>query len=89
MNRGEVEEALTDVTGISGAVVVLSETLHREPILKGYYVGSETLNAHEIRIALRQRLPSVMVPTELVRLEKFPLTPNGRIDRNALSALNE
>ncbi|VXC05945.1 hypothetical protein FLAVO9AF_50049 [Flavobacterium sp. 9AF] len=36
---------------------------------------------------LKVVLPDYMMPTSLVELEKFPLTPNGKIDRNELSKM--
>ena len=36
---------------------------------------------------IRDRVPIYMVPSTFVVLDTFPLTPNGKIDRNALSAL--
>ncbi len=40
----------------------------------------------ELRSALRARLPEYMLPSALVVLESFPVTPNGKVDRQALPA---
>ncbi|TLP52939.1 MULTISPECIES: non-ribosomal peptide synthetase, partial [Pseudomonas] len=37
-----------------------------------------------IRAALKQTLPGYMVPSFLLFVEQWPLTPNGKLDRNAL-----
>jgi acyl carrier protein len=37
-----------------------------------------------IRKHLNQRLPEYLIPGFFVQMEKFPLTPNGKIDRRAL-----
>ena len=38
----------------------------------------------KLRQALRQRLPSWMIPSTLVPLAELPRTPNGKLDRRAL-----
>ncbi|MEM6614829.1 MAG: condensation domain-containing protein, partial [Cyanobacteria bacterium P01_C01_bin.72] len=40
--------------------------------------------AGELRQSLTERLPSYMIPSNIIELESFPLTPNGKIDRKAL-----
>lgn len=42
------------------------------------------LDTKELRAYLEQRLPAFMLPNRLVQLEAMPLTPNGKLDRNAL-----
>jgi aryl carrier-like protein len=54
-----------------------------------YYTAAgadEKVLASELRQHLKVRLPDYMVPALLVQLEQLPLTPSGKIDRNALPA---
>jgi iturin family lipopeptide synthetase A len=44
----------------------------------------EILTPAGLRKELKERLPHYMVPSAFVMMEKFPLTSNGKIDRNAL-----
>ena len=49
-------------------------------------IADEELAAqiNELKIYLSKHLPSYMIPSVFVFLERFPLTPNGKLDRAAL-----
>ncbi|HXC31870.1 MAG TPA: amino acid adenylation domain-containing protein [Verrucomicrobiae bacterium] len=47
-------------------------------------VNGEVLTPAGLRKFLKERLPQYMVPPQFVLMEKFPLTANGKLDRQAL-----
>ncbi|MDV2107977.1 non-ribosomal peptide synthetase, partial [Burkholderia pseudomallei] len=55
-----------------------------EKRLVAYYKGDADVAA--LRAQAAQHLPSYMVPSAYVRLDAWPLTPNGKLDRRALPA---
>ncbi len=55
--------------------------------LAAYYVSDKALTPAELRAHLATWLPDYMLPTYFVRLDKLPLTTNGKVDRHALPAL--
>ncbi|WNF06405.1 non-ribosomal peptide synthetase [Brevibacillus borstelensis] len=83
---GEIESMLCQHEAVQNAVVVLSEGSFRESQLVAYYLinGSEVPSPAELRQYLKEKLPEYMLPGVYVRVERFPLTPNGKIDRKAL-----
>ncbi|HWC73022.1 MAG TPA: phosphopantetheine-binding protein, partial [Gemmatimonadales bacterium] len=62
-----------------------SETTIRR--LAAYYVSDTPLAAAELRAHLAPWLPEFMLPAHFVRLERLPLTANGKVDRQALPLL--
>ena len=55
------------------------------PLLRDIYV----LLKKEIQESLNEQLPEYMVPTELTALQSFPLSSNGKVDRNFLIKCEE
>jgi len=85
---GEIEAALDKHPTVRRSVVVARED---QPGLKRVvaYVVPQTGVApqpDELREHVKQLLPEYMVPAVVVVLEAFPLTPNGKINRQALPA---
>ncbi|MFN5996345.1 MAG: MupA/Atu3671 family FMN-dependent luciferase-like monooxygenase [Paracoccaceae bacterium] len=81
---GEIETTLEAASGIRQAVVIAREDNPGDVRLVGYVTADGTIDEQALRHDLGQHLPEVMVPAHIVRLEAFPLTPNGKVDRKAL-----
>ncbi|MGA9674437.1 MAG: amino acid adenylation domain-containing protein [Mycobacterium sp.] len=81
---GEIQAALSEVDGVTQAVVIAREDRPGDKRLVGYVTG--TVNTAGARVALAERLPSYMVPTAIVVLPSLPLTVNGKLDTRALPA---
>jgi len=85
---GEIEAALLEEEEVKQALVVMRKETTGEKRLVGYVVARSGRNVRPqvLRAQLEQRLPEYMVPAAIVVLDKFPLTANGKLDRNALPA---
>ncbi|WP_041199104.1 non-ribosomal peptide synthetase [Burkholderia pseudomallei] len=97
---GEIEAQLAKVTGVREVVVLARDSAadtdqnadlnasatanSSEKRLVAYYTGDADVTA--LRAQAAQHLPSYMVPSAYVRLDAWPLTPNGKLDRRALPA---
>ena len=84
---GEVEAVLAQHEGVRESVVLAREDDRGSTRLIAYVVANNgDLEIAELRNYLKQRLSEYMVPSAIVQLETFPLTPNGKLDRKALPA---
>ncbi|MCU7645700.1 non-ribosomal peptide synthetase [Pseudomonas piscis] len=84
---GEVEVRLAACPGIRDAQVLVREDEPGDQRLVAYYRVQDDvaqLSAQTLRDALLQQLPEYMVPLAYVRLDAWPLTANGKLDRKAL-----
>lgn len=87
----EIEENLQAIEGIQSACVTLSERIiHNDTIkqLNAYCILEDNvqLNASEIQAKLSSVIPEYMIPDFVIILDEFPLTYNGKLDKNALPA---
>ncbi|MEM8827934.1 MAG: amino acid adenylation domain-containing protein [Cyanobacteria bacterium P01_G01_bin.19] len=85
---GEIETVLTQNSLVKNAVVIPSQdNLIAYVTLSGGAEEQRSNGAGDLRQYLAKRLPSYMIPGHIISLESFPLTPNGKIDRRALSEI--
>jgi amino acid adenylation domain-containing protein len=83
---GEVEAALESHPAVRmAAVVPRPDPADAGDRLVAFLVpASDPPVAADLRAHLRERLPAHMIPAAFALLDRFPLTPSGKIDRKAL-----
>ncbi|QKZ05040.1 non-ribosomal peptide synthetase [Pseudomonas eucalypticola] len=82
---GDIQACLENQPGIDQAVVMARDDQPGGARLVAYYTGAPVA-VDLLRQALAAQLPDYMVPALYVHLPALPLSPNGKLDRNALPA---
>lgn len=80
---GEIEAALRELPGMERVEVLLRQDAPGEARLVAY-VPTALADAVMLRSHLATRVPDYMVPSAIVGVDHWPVTPNGKLDRNAL-----
>jgi amino acid adenylation domain-containing protein len=95
---GEIEALLSQHPTVQDTLVVVREDSHEDKFLVAYIVPSAQCRiltqdsalsselVSQLRNFLKEKLPQYMVPSAFVLLEALPLTPSGKVDRQALPA---
>jgi len=85
---GEIEAALGQHPSVQVALVTALGEQQSHKRLVGYFVPHPEAvpTPDELLNFLSNKLPSYMVPSILIELDKLPLSPNGKVDRRALPA---
>ncbi len=78
----EVDSGMAKIDGVERSICIFDEEKQK---LYGFYQG--TIDKDRLHQAMEKFLPVFMIPGILHRVEEFPLTKNGKIDRKALLAL--
>lgn len=82
---GEIEAVATSHPAVKTFVAAVKEIAGMEN-LAGYYItkDGEDIEPEALQEFMHGELTEFMVPEVMMRLEKMPLTPNGKVDRRAL-----
>lgn len=83
---GEIESVVSADPRVSTALALVRDVAPGDARLLCYYVPVPGTKPDQARIhaALRRALPQSMMPSAIIELEAFPITPNGKVDRRAL-----
>ncbi|MCF3535312.1 enterobactin synthase subunit F [Stenotrophomonas maltophilia] len=80
---GEIEAALRELPGMEWVEVLLRQDAPGDARLVAY-VPAAHADAVTLRSHLATRVPDYMVPSAFVGVDHWPVTANGKLDRNAL-----
>ncbi|MCK4261014.1 MAG: amino acid adenylation domain-containing protein, partial [Halanaerobiales bacterium] len=81
---GEIENQLLKHDQVKETVVIERMDHNNYQYLCAYIVSDVELSVSELQAYLSKELPEYMIPSYFVRLDKIPLTSNGKINRKAL-----
>lgn len=81
---GEVEKLLSSHPVIKECIVDARNVNGGEKSLCAYFTAQSPVQVSELREFLMKELPDYMIPSYYVKLDAFPLTPNGKLDRRSL-----
>jgi len=84
---GEIESHLMDLAYVKEASVIDRTDEKGDKFLCAYVVASVEIDAAALRKILGKVLPDYMIPAYFIQLSEIPLTPNGKVDRDTLQAI--
>ncbi len=84
----EIELALGGHPGVAACVVAAREDRPGLKRLAAYIIprAGYKIDPGEIRSFLKPKMPDYMIPAAYVEIDRFPLNPNGKVDRKSLPA---
>lgn len=77
---GEIEHSVYAVDGIKTACCVFDKETEKI----GLYYVTDRVGREKLYNSLKEKLPRYMLPEEMIKLEKMPLTASGKMDRKYL-----
>jgi amino acid adenylation domain-containing protein len=85
---GEIETHLSAIEYIKEVVADVKE-INGEKVLVAYYTTAESrsVDRSELRTYLADKLPDYMLPGYFIKIDHFPVTANGKIDKNSLPGI--
>lgn len=83
----EIDKVFMNIKNIQNAVSIILEKDNKKHIVT-YYTLLEDMDETYLYEQLKNILPNYMLPSRIVKLDKIPLTLNGKVDKRALPKVN-
>ncbi|MBO9201551.1 MULTISPECIES: non-ribosomal peptide synthetase, partial [Niastella] len=85
---GEVESVLQSCPAIRQGYVLAKKDQYGTLQLIAFVVADTAIDTEDVLQFLQTRLPQYMVPAFITQIQQAPLTPNGKINRQQLAAMD-
>lgn len=83
----EINNCINQYSGIGSVYTTIMKNNNKDCIVS-YITSKYTVDIENLVTFLRSKLPFYMIPTFLIQIDNFPLTPNGKIDKHKLPLPN-
>ena len=83
VNPEEIEQVILKYGDIENVIVTVYE-LNQQQHLCAYFTSKISIDTDDLRHYLSNKLSSYMIPTFFIKLDRFPETSSGKIDRKML-----
>ena len=80
----EIEKVLNSYPNIKRSIILVKTNPVDGDYLAAYFVASVMIDKDDLTAHMSKSLTPYMIPKVMMQLDKFPLTPNGKIDKKAL-----
>ncbi|MBQ4254786.1 MAG: amino acid adenylation domain-containing protein, partial [Bacilli bacterium] len=80
----EIEKALNSYPNVSRSIILVKTNPTDGDYLAAYFTATKEIDKDDLTAHMAKSLTPYMIPKAMMQLEKFPLTPNGKIDKKAL-----
>ncbi len=80
----EIEKVLNSYPSVKRSIILVKTNPVDGDYLAAYFVASTMIDKDDLTAHMAKSLTPYMIPKVMMQLDKFPLTPNGKIDKKAL-----
>lgn len=81
---GEIEAVLNQHPNITSSIVILQKNQKMKYLVAYYILENRPLDSSQLKTYLKRYLTSPMIPSHFIPMKSFPLTNNGKVNRQAL-----
>lgn len=80
----EIERVLNTYPSVTRSVILVKSSAVEGDFLAAYFTASTQVDKDALLAHMAKYLTPYMVPKVVMQIDKFPLTPNGKIDKKSL-----